>query len=123
MNKVHNYPQLLPTSVLQTICPNSPVPSSNTDYCTDWYSKYNSIPYNNSLFFIGPLLYTNIMSNNVVKNTNTNTFKSSIKAYIFGIQSSVNEEEWKPVNFKLNNIPGLRKSNRVKFQSAVDYTA
>lgn len=123
MNKVHNYPHLLPTSVLQTISPDSPSPDSNTDYSTDWYSKYNSIPYNNSIFFKAPLLYTNIMSNNILNNYSTNTYKTSLKAYILGIQSSENEEEWSPVNFKLNNIPGLRKSNRIKLQSVVDYTA
>ena len=56
MNKIHTFPHLLPTSVFQTIPPDSPSLTSTTDYASDWYSKYNSTPYNTSTFFKGPLM-------------------------------------------------------------------
>lgn len=124
MNKVHNYPHLLPNSVRQTISPDSPSPTSNTDYNSDWYTTHNSFPYRNTTFFKGPLLYNYITTNNntELNNTNTNTYKKSLKVYILGLQSSGNEVEWNPENFRLHNIPGPRSSNRITLQAAVDYT-
>ena len=124
INKVQCYPHLLPDSVVQTISPDSPSTTTNTDYNSDWYSKYNSIPYNNTIFFKGPLLYTSVMTDNtVLHNTNPNTFKSRLKTYILGVQSRGNTEEWSPENFKINSITGLRSSARIKcIRSPVDYT-
>lgn len=123
MNKIQYYPHLLPDSVAQTICRDSPSTDTNTDYSSDWYSKYSSIPYNNTIFFKGPLLFNEVMTDNtVLNNTNINTFKSKLKTYILGVQSSGNAVEWSPQNFKLNSIAGLRNSARIKLQSPVDYT-
>ena len=124
INKVQRYPHLLPDSVVQTISPDSPSTTTNTDYNSDWYSKYNSIPYNNTIFFKGPLLYTNVMTDNtVLLNSNPNTFKSRLKTYILDVQSRGNTEEWGPENFKINSITGLRSSARIKcIRSPVDYT-
>ena len=123
MNNIHNYPHLLSTSVIQTISPDSPSPSSPTEYSSDWYSKYNSIPYNTSTFFRGPLLYYNIMTDNTeLNNTNSNTYKRSLKTYLLKVQSLGDIDEWSPENFKLTSIIGLKSSGRIKSQSAVDYT-
>ena len=115
INKIHNFPDLLPQSVSTTIPPNAPSPTSHTDYCSDWYTKYNRAPYNTSTFFKGPLLYNNIMTENTrLDNIMTpNSFKSRIKAYLFEVQSSGDCEEWDYTNFKLTNVPGLRSSARI----------
>ena len=56
MNKIHNHPQLLPTSVTQTISPDSPSPKHPTDYSSDWYLKYNCTPYNQRPVFVAIFL-------------------------------------------------------------------
>ena len=102
-------------SVIQTISPDSPSLTSPTDYSSDWYSKYNSPPYNNSTFYKGPLLYSNIMTENTeLENATTNSYKKNIKTYLLHVQSSGDSQEWNCNNFKLINLPGLRSSDRIK---------
>ena len=123
MNKIHNYSHLLPTSVINTISPESPSPSFPTDYNSTWYTRYNSAPYNTSTFFKGPLLYTSIMTTNTEPdNTSLNTYKRGVKAYLLSVQSSGDSEEWSSDNFKLTNLQGLRISERIKTQGTVNYT-
>ena len=123
MNKIHKHPQLLPTSVTQIIAPDSPSPESPSDYRSDWYSKYNSTPYNASIFFKGPLLYTHITKDSTeLNNTSLNSYKSSLKAYLLKVQSSGAPNEWHPSNFKLTYVPGLRHSARIKAKPVVNYT-
>ena len=122
LNKVHNYPSSLPYLVRHTISPDSPSPSSPSDYTSDWYTTYNRTPYNTSVFFKGPLLFSKIMTeNNNIANTSINSYKRSIKLYLHTVQSSSNSEEWSADNFLLNCITGLRRSERIKDQPAVNY--
>ena len=115
INKIHNFSHLLPISVTQIISPDSPSLTSPTDNSSDWYSKYNSPPYNNSTFFKGPLLYANIMTENTeLDNTTIKSYKKSIKTHLLQVQSSGDSQEWNCSNFKLFNLPGLRSSERVK---------
>ena len=121
--KIQNFPHMLPTSVTRTISPDSPLPTTHTAYRSDWYSTYNSSPYNASTFFKGPLLYSSIMTNNnELNSTNINTYKRNLKTYLLKVQSSGDILEWSPRNFKLTNIQGLRSSARIKSQSAVTYS-
>ncbi len=53
MNKVHNFPHLLPFSVRQTISSASPSPSTLTEHTSDWYTTHNRTPYNTSVFLKG----------------------------------------------------------------------
>ena len=123
MNKIHNHPQLLPTSVTQIISPDSPSPEHPTDYSSDWYLKYNFTPYNTSLFFKGPLLYTDLTTHyKELGNTNLNSYKRSLKTYLLELQSSGDPSEWQPYNFRLAYLPGLRNSNRIKKQLVTNYT-
>ena len=123
MNKIHNYSHLLPASVINTISPESPSPSSPTDYNSIWYTQHNSAPYNTSTFFKGPLLYTNIMTTNTEPdNTSLNTYKRGLKAYLLSVQSSGDPEEWSTDNFRLTNLQGLRISARIKAQGTINYT-
>ena len=125
LNKVHNYPHLLPSSVVQTISPDSPSPYSPTDYTSEWYSSYNTTPYNTTVFFKGPLLYTDILTDNDhIKNDGINpiiSFKNSATSYLHLLQCSGDPSEWISDNFKLYGVVGLRRSDRLRTQPAVDY--
>ena len=113
---------MLPQSVRQTIAPDSPSPLNNTDYNSDWYVKYNYIPYKTSTFYKGPMLYNSIITDTTDLNyKSTDTFKKSLKAYLLGVQSSGFSEEWCASNFKLINPAGLRSSSRIKNHTIVNY--
>ena len=126
MNKVHNFPHLLPSSVRQTISSDSPSPTTLTEYTSDWYTTHNRTPYNTSLFFKGPLLYTSItaernIGHDTVQHVSSSAYKYDIGAYLHNVQSSGNSTEWLAENFKLYNVVGLRKSERIITQPAVNY--
>ena len=115
MNKLQNFPHILPDPVSQTIPPNSPSLTNPTDYCSEWYTKYNCTPFNTTTFFKGPLLYADIMSDNqnLQSAFSFEAYKKSIKSYLLEVQCSGNHQEWEPENFKLFNLTGLRQSVRL----------
>ena len=125
LNKVQNYPHLLSPSVVLTISPDSPSPYTPTDYTTEWYSTHNTVPFNTSVFFKGPLLYTDIMTDNdYIKNDGINpikSFKNSATSYLHRLQCSGDSNEWILDNFKLYSITGLRRSDRLRTQPTVNY--
>ncbi len=123
LNKVHIYPHMLPSSVRGIFHTDSPSPTTQIDHTLDWYATYNSTPYNTSVFFKGPMLYTELMTDNNDKiiNENVNSFKNTVKSYLHSVQCSGNETEWSPENFKLYHIAGLRRSARIGTQPAVNY--
>ena len=115
MNKIHNFPSSLPISVKNTISPSSSSPYSDTDYNSDWYNNYNQTPYNTSTFFKGPLFYTNIMTENPSFQApkSLDSYKQRIKQHLLEVQCSGDAQEWESTNFKLSNLPGLRRSARL----------
>ena len=115
LNRIHNAPSSIPISVKDTISPSSPSTDPNTDYNSDWYSTYNQTPYNTSTFFKGPLLYTNILTDNphLHIHSSLNSYKQRIKVYLLEVQCSGDSQEWESKNFKLTNLPGLRRSARL----------
>ena len=121
INKIHNFPSMLPLSVKSTISCYAPSPNSvsDYDYNSDWYSTYNTKPYNSSTFFKGPLLYTDIITKHplLLTNTSIHSFKKNVKKHLLEVQCSGNIQEWEPTNFTLANIPGLRSSKRLKMQN------
>ena len=120
---MYNFPSLLPPSVKQTISTDAPSLSTITDYSSEWYTKYNSTPYNTSTFFKGPLLYSNIMTDNTELITSTtNSFKNRMKTHLLNDQCSGDTLEWNNNKFKLINLPGARSSKRIESISTVDYT-
>lgn len=116
MNKVQNFPRLLPVSVVNLIPPNAPNPSctdNQIDYCSSWYQEFNSVPYNTSTFFKGPLLHYDILTNiPSLGCTNISTHNKKVKAYLMDFQNSGDPDEWTPGNFRLLNLPGMRSSQR-----------
>ena len=118
INKVHNFPNQLPDSVRQTIPSHALSVNANNDYCSEWYTTYNSIPFNKTTFFKGPLLYNNIMTDNPqLHYISRDNFKKQSKIYLIKVQSSGDILEWQTDNFKLTNITGLRRSARLLQQA------
>ena len=124
MHKIHNYPSLLPESIVETIPLDSPVVGSNYESCEHWLKLYNSFPYNNSIFFKGPLL---LSGTEIIENLPSTSFKSiklfktNVKQALLSSQSSGNTCEWQNSNFLLYNVTGLRKSN-VSYRAAINYS-
>ena len=127
MNKVHNLPHLLPKPVLDTISIDSPA-SNNSDptaYLSVWYQTYNTPTYRLSTFFKGPILFTNLYTDNDwITYDNLNRFKSNIKNYLLKdaqCNTKIVTDEWIPENFPLYQITGLRSSARIKQKPRVHY--
>ena len=124
MQKFHNYPSLLPSSIIETISKDSPIQGSNHELCESWLKIYNNFPHRNSLFFKGPLLLStsNINENLPLASFKTiKAYKANVKQAVLTFQSSGDTYEWQNDNFPLYNIEGLRKS-QVSYRSPVDYT-
>ena len=112
MNKIHRYPELMPISILNTIPKNSPVPGSTHEMCAEWLQNYGSKSLSNTVYYKGPLLFSDITLNTNNAKSYT-SMKHIIKKYLFDVQRLGNEEEWLSNNFKLYNINGLRQSARL----------
>ena len=113
MFKVEHFPLLLPLSIRKTISNHCPRPDSTHITCENWLKIYNNFYYSKSLFFKGPLLFS---QSNINKNISQASIRS-IKAYrrdvknvILKVQSSGLIDEWQSDNFALYTISGLRKS-------------
>lgn len=111
MYKVHKY-ELLPLSIKMTISDKSPVPGSTHESCNEWLLEYNSLQQKNSLFFKGPLLYTEMANSNLNSCNTPASLTQTIKQTLLDIQYLGECDEWRPDNFKLNDIHGLRRSQR-----------
>ena len=131
MNKVHNFPQLLPKSVLQTIAIDSPNPSNREQelYLSAWYTTYNTPAYRTTTYFKGPILFRSLCldpENDWIAYHNLNRYKSNIKNYLVkDVQSKCANDDtctlWTTENFPLNTITGLRYSARLKVKPPVPY--
>ena len=102
----------LPDSVASTIHENAPKPGSTHETNQDWHELYCTNHFRTSLFYKGPLLFADFATNELLSLISLLSFKSRTKRLLTDIQSSGDHEEWQTENFKLYNIPGLRKSNR-----------
>ena len=123
MEKVHNYPSLLPLSILRTISHDSPVPGSNHETCENWLNVYNNFLYRSSIFFKGPLLFADSELNDnlpPVSSLNIKTYRAKLKLELLNLQSSGEPCEWQNSNFPLYNITGLRKSVAT-YRSTINY--
>ena len=125
IDKIYNIPTALPISIVKTIAADAPSPTTDLDNSMDWYNRLNTNIYRTSTFFKGPILYTDIMTNNpelYTQTTNKYSFKKHMKTYLLKIQSSGDSQEWESCNFKLFNLTGLRRSSRIQSQSQVKPT-
>ena len=123
MNKVHNFPQLLPKSVLDTVSGDD-LSSDQDSYLSVWYQTHNTPTYRMTAYFKGPILFHDFTSspdNDWIAFNNLNRFKVNVKSYLNReVQSlpntgNANESnvEWLPENFPLYQTAGLRSSARL----------
>ena len=121
MHKLKNFPNLVPLSLKKTIPNSAPLFNTNPDsiLATQWSEKYGQHPYNNSVFFKGPLLAINgynVAATSPPSLFNLNIYKTCIKTMLIDQQNENIEDEWP--NFMLFGITGLRKSKRNINQNA-----
>ena len=124
MQKTINYPSLLPKSILNTIGQGSPVPGSTHHSCEQWLKDYDNIHYRKSIFFKGPLLFSDPhekISLPVASYISIKLYKKNLRQTLINIQSSGEQCDWLNNNFLLYNIDGLRKS-QTTYRTKVDYT-
>ena len=124
MQKTINYPSLLPKSILNTIGQGSPVPGSTHHSCEQWLKDYDNIHYRKSIFFKGPLLFSDPhekISLPLASYISIKLYKKNLRQTLINIQSSGEQCDWLNNNFLLYNIDGLRKS-QTTYRTKVDYT-
>lgn len=120
MHKVHNFPQLLPPSILNIISEDAPIPGSTHESCTGWLNNNSVMLPSKSIAYKGPLFYAGILPKLILFRDGNITFKSiasfktSIKKYLHKIQCSGDHNEWCGNNEPLYHLPGLRRSSRNK---------
>ena len=123
MNKVHNFPQLLPKSVLDTVS-REDMSSGRDSYLSVWYQTHNTPTYRMTTYFKGPILFNNFANspdNDWVAFDNLNRFKVNVKTYLNKYVQSLpktgneneSDVEWLPENFPLYQTAGLRSSARL----------
>ncbi len=66
MHKVYNFPQSLPLSVRGTIAINAPKPGNSHPECVEWLEKFSAPCYSKTLFFKGPLIYSDDKYSHVI---------------------------------------------------------
>ena len=118
INRILNFSTTLPYFIKQTISPNLPIPGTQSQNYSDWYTTYNSIPYKMTVFFKAPLLYYHIMSDNteLYSPSLQSTYKRNIKSYLLKVQKLGHEDEWQGINFMLTSVRGLRQSDRLRLR-------
>ena len=123
INNTIRFSNTLPRSIKQLIPHDAPTIMLDSDHNSDWYTKYNSLPYNNTVFFKGPLLYKDIMSTFINDMPDSHTkilsrasYKTKFKSHLLSLQKAGEECEWEGNNFRLLVVTGLRKSERLRGQ-------
>ena len=115
MYKVHKSALALPPSIRETIPNNAPSTGSSYETCAGWLAEQIFFKQRNSIYFKGPLLYTELSGANEEWNSclSIPSLKSSIKRKLREIQNQGDPLEWQAENFKLYSVNGLRKSERI----------
>ena len=124
MQKIHNYPSLLPQSIKDTIRIDSPVHGSSYESCGNWMNTYNNAHYSKSIFFKGPLLSFGTKITELLPLTSflsIKLYKTNVKQALLTIQGSGDSCEWQNDNFMLYNVEGLRRS-KVSYRVNIDYS-
>ena len=98
------------------ISDSAPDLESTYDTCSDWLAQYNTTIYRSSIQFKGPLIFRIEPYSKIIteyREFSIVTIKNHLKIELLKTQSTGDSNEWGPDNITLNNIPGLRKSNRI----------
>ena len=115
MHKVHNFPQSLPLSVRGTIASDAPKHGNSHSECLEWLQKFGSPCYSKTVFYKGPLIYSDDKYSHVISPATLISFKvyrKRVRELLLKAQTQGDAYEWQFSNFALNNISGLRRSER-----------
>ena len=116
LNKYHCQPDKLPQSVRDLIDTNAP------KYCLDetddstqnWYATHNIPIYRNSLFFIGPMVFTDPeLADLVTPRPEVSNIKSMVQKFLHKFEHRGDPEKWSESKFFIHEIQGIRKSKRI----------
>ena len=113
VEKVRNFPKILPVSISSLISPNAPTHKSTFESSSDWLENFGTPIYQHSIFYKGVLLYLREEFNELPTSINKGylkCYKNRVKCKLLEIQSKGDDNEWVPENFSINYISGLRKS-------------
>ena len=77
VEKIRNFPQILPKSMLRLISHDAPTNTSTFESSSNWLENYGTTIYRHSVFFKGPLLSVR----EEYKDLSTNIHKSSLKSF------------------------------------------
>ena len=120
MHKINCYPSSLPVSVRSLISNDAPLHNSTHETCANWLDNHCTSLYTKSFVYKGPLLYADLSGDiNRPLFSTIITYKKYVKKHLIKLQGDGDSEEWESENFKLHNIVGLRKSNRIAQQENV----
>ena len=124
MHRMKYFPETVPKSIKGLFPNNIPTVNSSHETSSDWLLTYGSNVFRQSVFFKGPLLAiteTNLNITCLPSLFSINIYKSNAKRVLLEHQSrGNNEESWQ--TFLLNNIPGLRKSQRSQHNTPQNIT-
>ena len=115
MHKMKYFSSSLPQSIASTVPPNAPNRTNIHEDNLAWLNIYGEVYYRRSVFNKGPLLAISPQNIDVTSPAcllNIKAYKNCTKNLILSLQKQGDTEEW--ATFWLNDIRGLRKSNRNK---------
>ncbi len=116
MHKIQNFTNSLPRSIVDLFPDNIPAFGSNYESSSDWLQTYGNCRFRGSVFYKGPILAITEHNTRIISSTlsclfSINAYKNAATRILIELQSQgVDNEEWP--NFVLNNLPGLRRSER-----------
>ena len=115
MYKINKFTSQLPISIYNIIPDNAPKTGSTYQTCAEWLNDYNYCKFRNSINYKGPLLFTEFSGANEMWSScyTLTSIKNQIKSKLSEMQAQGDPLKWQSDNFKLYNINGLRKSDRI----------
>ena len=117
MSKYHHWPSNLPTSLRNTIDTNAPTYVTNDldENTVNWYNSHNNTTYRNSLFFKGPLIFSDpLLSELANLRSSIDNLKSKTRKMFLDFEHSGDPEEWAESKFFIHTVQGIRQSERIK---------
>ncbi len=75
MHKVYNFSQSLPLSVRSTIASGAPKQGNSHSECEEWLQKFGMPCYSKTIFYKGPLMYSDDKYSHVISPATLISFK------------------------------------------------
>ena len=125
MFKLYYHKSSLPDSIVELFPSDTPQPSGmNHEINSDWLKNYGTVSYRNSIFYKGPLLFNSIFKLDLIPPScyhSIKIFKNHATDVLHTAQSTGNLDTWEAGNNALQNIKGLRTSQRSR-NNCINYT-